>query len=268
MSQPTHPHHTVAPSAWPAMTAAGGLLVASGALIAMALTLPQAGLGLLLILPGLALVGYALYGWRMDMLREGDHEGPHVPPARPALRRAMSLFIWADVMFFGAFFAAYFNASLPPAGAIEFAWPPPEIDAPDPFALPWFNTLLLLNSVFALSWAGHDLRAGRINPSAAKLAAAIVLGALFVLILAFDVSRAGFSLADGIYATNYFVMAAVIGFHAMVGVGILTVSWLRLARGHFAPGRHAAFDAAAQFWRFVVMVWLLVFVSVFLWGSV
>lgn len=275
MSQPSHPHHLVAPSPWPAMGAAGALLLALGALLTMNPLMLGDGLGaglaaldLLLTLPGLALIGTALYGWWMDVVREGSHEGRHAPPIQLALRTGMTLFIAAEAMFFATFFWAFFYASLHPTAAIGFVWPPAGIETSDPLALPWFNTLILLTSALAVSWARHDLEAGRTNPSALKLAAAIVLGALFVFILAFDLNRAAFSIADGIYATNFFVIAGVLGFHAVVGVGFLTVSWLRLARGHFGPDRHFAFVAAGRFWRFVVAVWLLVYACIYWWGSV
>ncbi len=273
-NEPSGAYYAVAPSPWPAMCAAGALLLALGmvlytnpGMLGEPLGMVLGALGPLLAVPGLAVVFCALYGWWLDVVREGTHEGRHSPPVQSALRRAMSLFIWADLMFFAAFFWAYFNASLYPSAAIGVDWPPTAVGEFNPFELPWLNTLILLTSGFSAGWARQDLKAGKLDHTALKLAIAIVLGASFVFILAFDFNRAAISLTDGIFATYLFVGVVLVGLHATVGVAFLTVSWMRLARGHFGPDNFFAFQAAIRFWRVVIWIWMLLFVSVIWWGS-
>ena len=40
-------------------------------------------------------------------------------------------------------------------------------------------------------------------------------------------------------------------------------NWLRVARGHFDAENHFAFEAAAWYWHFVDVVWLLLYVVVY-----
>ena len=77
----------------------------------------------------------------------------------------MILFIASEVMFFVAWFWAYFNVALFPDAAKEIAraafiggvWPPKGIETFDPWHLPLLNTLILLTSGTTVTWAHHAL---------------------------------------------------------------------------------------------------------------
>ena len=81
-------------------------------------------------------------------------------------RYGMILFIASEVMFFVAWFWAYFNAALFPGDAhagrarpqlIGGVWPPKGIETFDPWHLPLLNTLILLTSGTTVTWAHHAL---------------------------------------------------------------------------------------------------------------
>jgi len=44
---------------------------------------------------------------------------------------------------------------------------------------------------------------------------------------------------------------------------MLSVILVRAFRGHFTPDHHFAFEAAAWYWHFVDVVWLLLFIIVY-----
>jgi cytochrome c oxidase subunit 3 len=44
---------------------------------------------------------------------------------------------------------------------------------------------------------------------------------------------------------------------------MLTVMWLRSAKGHFTRDNHFGFEAAAWYWHFVDVVWLMLFLFVY-----
>src|SRR3546814_12950027 len=77
----------------------------------------------------------------------------------------MILFITSEVMFFAAFFWAFFDASLFPGEVHQVdraahtggVWPPVGVEVFDAFHLPCLNTMILLLSGCPVTWAHHDL---------------------------------------------------------------------------------------------------------------
>ena len=118
------------------------------------------------MLIGLMGVLYTMVSWWRDVIIEAN-SGDHTPVVQLHHRYGMILFIASEVMFFVAWFWAYFDASLYPGEAIQFSrteltgghWPPDGIETFDPWHLPLINTLILLTSGTTVTWATmHCLR--------------------------------------------------------------------------------------------------------------
>lgn len=67
------------------------------------------------------------------------------------------LFIVSEVMFFFGFFWAFFHSSVAPSIFIGGIWPPKGIEPFDPWTIPLANTLILLLSGAAITWAHHAI---------------------------------------------------------------------------------------------------------------
>ena len=115
---------------------------------------------------------YTMIGWWRDVIREADHDGYHTRVVQISHRYGMILFIASEVMFFVAWFWAYFNTALFPADVHQAGseligqsraisssavWPPKGIETFDPWHLPLLNTLILLTSGTTVTWAHHAL---------------------------------------------------------------------------------------------------------------
>jgi cytochrome c oxidase subunit 3 len=48
---------------------------------------------------------------------------------------------------------------------------------------------------------------------------------------------------------------------------MISVSLYRVLEGHFTPKHHFGFECAAWYWHFVDVVWLLLFLIFYVWGS-
>ena len=272
--QQSHPYHLVDPSPWPAVGAAGALLMTFGLVLFMHPEALGGGLqpffesiGLFTIAPGLILVMITMMGWWRDVIREATVEGHHTQVVQIGLRYGMALFIASEVMFFAAFFWAFFDASLFPKEATGFVWPPEGIEVFDPLDVPLLNTLILLTSGFTVTWAHHDIRENRMRHAATMLAISVVLGVSFTALQAFEYAEAAFAFTDGIYPTVFFMATGFHGFHVIVGTIFLAVCWFRTVKGHFTPDHHFGFEAAAWYWHFVDVVWLFLYTFVYWWGG-
>ena len=65
-----------------------------------------------MMIVGLAITTYGAYMWFRDVIIEAHEKGDHTPIVQIGMRYGMILFIASEVMFFVAWFWAYFDASL------------------------------------------------------------------------------------------------------------------------------------------------------------
>ena len=257
-----HDYHILSPSLNPFL----GALAAFAMLTGMVLWLHGNSPWLAII--GLVGVLYVMFSWWADVIDE-SHAGDHTPVVRIGLRYGFIFFITSEVMFFLAWFWSFFKHAMYPMGpnspAIDGVWPPLGIETFDPWHLPLINTLILLCSGAAATWAHHalvhennrkDLKNG--------LILAILLGALFTGFQAYEYSHAAFGFSGNIYGANFFMAT---GFHVLIGTIFLAVCLIRTYAGHFTPERHIGFEAAAWYWHFVDVVWLFLFLAVYVWGG-
>jgi cytochrome c oxidase subunit III len=256
-----HPYHLVDPSPWPIVGAIGAGVLTVGLVLYMHNYTPWlVPVGVVLILTTMAL-------WWRDVIREATFQGYHTPVVQIGMRYGMALFIASEVMFFSAFFWAYFNASLFPPEVIGGVWPPKNIRTFDPLSLPLLNTLILLTSGVTVTWAHHALREGDRQGMLQGLAITILLGLSFTGVQAFEYSHAAFSFKGGIYPSTFFMATGFHGFHVIMGTTFLIVCFFRARAGHFKPDHHFGFEAAAWYWHFVDVVWLFLFTCIYLFGA-
>ena len=256
-----HPYHLVDPSPWPAVGAVAAMCLTFGTVLYM-----HYQQSWLLIL-GAILTGFTMVMWWRDVVREATFQGHHTPAVQIGLRYGMALFIVSEVMFFAAWFWAFFNASLFPPVSIESIWPPPGVQPFDPWDLPFLNTLILLMSGVTVTWAHHALREGNREHTLQGLGLTIILGATFTAVQAYEYTHAAFGFRDGIYSSTFFMATGFHGAHVLIGTIFLVVCFFRAYNNHFKPDHHFGFEAAAWYWHFVDVVWLFLFCCIYWWGK-
>ena len=257
-----HEFHLVDPSPWPIFASFSSLVLAFGAVYYF----HTKALWLLLI--GTALLIYAAYMWFREVTIEAEHQGHHTYVVQLSHRYGMTLFIASEVMFFVAWFWAYFNASLFPSEAIGSSWPPPDIKTFDPWDIPLINTLILLLSGTTATWAHHALieendRKGLLH----GLILTVFLGFIFSCFQAYEYHHATFTMDGNIYGSTFYMATGFHGFHVIIGTIFLAVCLVRVTKGHFTTDHHFGFEAAAWYWHFVDVVWLFLFAAIYIWGS-
>jgi len=280
-----HDYHLVNPSPWPIVGSVAVFFMAVGAISWMHHSYAAAP-----IVFGIGVIGvlYTMAGWWMDVIQEAQFNGDHTRVVQISHRYGMILFIASEVMFFVAWFWAFFNASLFPGDAVHATrdavfgcglgtqagacsvpgtWPPHGINAFDPWHLPLLNTLILLTSGTTVTWAHNALLNNDRKGLKRGLLLTILLGATFTCVQAYEYSHAGFNFSGNVFGATFFMATGFHGFHVLVGTIFLIVCLIRANAGHFSPTQHLGFEFAAWYWHFVDVVWLFLFVCIYVWGT-
>lgn len=259
-----HPFHLVDSSPWPLVASMAALVTTVGGVMYM-----HGYSGGELVLPfGISMTIYSMFVWWRDVIRESTYQGHHTTAVQVGLRYGMILFIASEIMFFVAFFWAFFHSSLAPTVEIGAVWPPVGIQVLNPWEIPFLNTLILLSSGAAVTWAHHAILAGYRQQAIAALFLTVFLAIIFTAFQAYEYLEAPFTIADGIYGSTFYLSTGFHGFHVIIGTIFLIVCLLRFICYHFTKGHHFGFEAAAWYWHMVDVVWLFLFVSIYYWGGI
>ncbi|UOM32834.1 cytochrome c oxidase subunit 3 [Acuticoccus sp. I52.16.1] len=276
-----HDYHILEPSPWPIMGSLGAFVMMFGAVAFMRWhsgdELPLAGMNLAgwgIFAVGTTLVVATMALWWTDTTKE-SLRGDHTPVVKLHLRYGMILFIASEVMFFVAWFWAYFDAALFPGDPTTYGrldvtggqWPPESIHTFDPWHLPLFNTMILLLSGTTATWAHHALLEDDREGLKWGLICTVLLGLLFSTVQIYEYTHASFSFSGSLYGGPFFMATGFHGFHVFVGTVFLAVCLFRVYAGHFTKDAHFGFEAAAWYWHFVDVVWLFLFLCIYVWGA-
>lgn len=286
-----HDYHLLDPSPWPIVGSVAAFVLAVGAVAWM--KTDQGGLlgieGSWLFFIGVAGVLLTMFCWWRDVIIEGVYKHDHTPVVQLHMRYGMILFIASEVMFFVAWFWAYFDVALFPHDVTTIAdgiqigvtgraevtggqWPPVATgdgrfeSTFDPWGLPLLNTLILLTSGTTVTWAHHALQEGDRRGVLWGLALTILLGICFTALQAYEYNHAAFQFSGHIYGSTFFMATGFHGAHVLIGTIFLIVVFFQARAGHFTQTNHFGFEAAAWYWHFVDVVWLFLFASIYIWG--
>lgn len=188
------------------------------------------------------------------------------PPGEKSVGRrlpgdlAIWIFILAELLAFGVFFAAYaftrannvemFNAEQlaldRTAGAI--------------------NTVLLLTSSFFVVRAVQVAEAGQGRGAAPWLVAAIACGGGFLVVKLLEYAdkiSAGVSLSTSPFYMFYLSLTFFHFMHVILGMVILAALWNGARKGVYGPDNMNGIETGAAYWHMVDLVWLILFPLVY-----
>ena len=267
------------PASYPIRGSIALLLLATGAVLWM----NKITAGPWLTLVGFAVLVWMMFGWFGKVISESEAH-LYNKQVDTGFRWSMSWFIFSEVMFFAAFFGALFYIrvqSVPDLGSPDhkLLWPDFAASWPstgpyirtlfspmEAWGIPALNTLILLTSGVTLTIAHWGLLAGQRTKLIVWLAITVLLGFIFLGFQAYEYMHAydtGLKLTTGVYGSTFFLLTGFHGFHVTVGAIMLLVMLVRAMKGHFSEHNHFAFEAAAWYWHFVDVVWILLFILVY-----
>ncbi|MFB9135397.1 cytochrome c oxidase subunit 3 [Vibrio olivae] len=292
MSQKLPSYYVPVQSSWPIMGAVALFLIAVGAGLTVQHMGQTGGAGTLskiILVFGFLILLVMFAGWFSNIITE-SLSGLYSAQLGRSFRQGMSWFIFSEVMFFGAFFGALFYARLiavPWLGgagnnvmtnevlwpAFESLWPlttTPSGQTTQAMGwqgIPLTNTILLLLSSVTLHMAHISLEKNHRMALVVWLELTIVLAGFFLYYQGVEYAHAysdlGLTLQSGIYGNTFFMLTGFHGLHVGLGTLFLIVLLARIAKDHFTPKQHFAFQAGSWYWHFVDVVWLCLFVFVY-----
>lgn len=252
------------------------------------------GFGKIIFAVGVLGIFGMFFGWFRSVINE-SLAGSYNDQVDTSFRMGMLWFIFSEVMFFGAFFAALFyirTYSLPWLGGeghgvlthqflwsdYASAWGANGGNGPEQmggafrtvpaWGLPLINTLILLSSSVTITIAHHALRAGHRGRILLFLGLTVLLGATFLYFQAHEYIEAyedlNLTMRSGVYGSTFFMLTGFHGLHVTLGTIMLSIIWLRVLMGHFSKDHHFGFEAVAWYWHFVDVVWLGLFMFVYI----
>ena len=287
MSAQGHSEHYYIPdpSPWPII----GMVSLLTTLAGTALAINGVGFGNILVVRGLLLFGFLMFGWFSDVIKENLSDC-YNKQVDTSFRMGMFWFIASEVFFFISFFGALFyirNIALPWLGGegylgasqilydqFQATWPSQgpgelggEFEPMGAWGIPAINTLILLSSGVTITFAHWGLKENNQRKLVNGLIATIVLGLVFVVLQMYEYGHAygalNLTLESGVYGSTFYMLTGFHGFHVTMGAIMLMAILGRSMKGHFSPHNHFAFEAVAWYWHFVDVVWLGLFIFVY-----
>ena len=255
------PFHLVEFSPWPLIGSFGAFTLTIG------LTVWFHSHSITCLLLGLTIIILTIIQWWRDVIREAVFLGHHTSYVTKGLRWGIILFITSEVLFFFAFFWAFFHSSLAPTPELGCRWPPTGISPINPFSVPLLNTAVLLASGVTVTWAHHSLIEGSRPETIKALTLTTLLGIYFTLLQLIEYIEAPFTIADRVYGSTFFVATGFHGLHVIIGRTFLLVCLIRVILHQFSSTCHFGFEAAAWYWHFVDVVWIFLYLCIYWWGS-
>ena len=181
---------------------------------------------------------------------------PHHPPGDLAIW----VFILAELLAFGVFFAVYAVTRMKNVTLFDAMQPNLDRDAGA------INTVLLL----AGSWCvarSVDAIARDARPASVRwLGAAIACGFGFLVVKVFEYGAkfaTGINLATNDFYMFYLSLTFFHFMHVILGMAILIAVWIKATAGGYSAADHRGMETGAAYWHMVDLVWIILFPLVY-----
>lgn len=171
------------------------------------------------------------------------------------------IFIFAELLMFGAFFIAYIVNWM---GEVD-AYTASQLTLDRELGL--INTLFLVTSSWAVVSALNAARANRVQRVAPFLAFAIALGLAFMVVKYFEYAAkidVGIDLTTDSFYMFYFCLTGIHLLHVVAGTIILIVCWTNARDGLYHADNTKGLETGASYWHMVDLLWIFLFPLLYL----
>lgn len=171
------------------------------------------------------------------------------------------VFLFGDMLVFGAFFATFM---------VERAKAPDVFDVARRtlhLGVGLANTLVLLTSSLFVVVALGALRSGERHSARSAVTAAMMCGGVFIALKVFEYHSLvvdGHGAGANHFYLYYFILTGVHLLHVCVGMAVLTFLLTQTRRHELSDNRIAVIEGGACFWHLVDLLWIVLFPLLYL----
>lgn len=189
------------------------------------------------------------------MKRDMDQDRHSYAYKTQTLRLGLWLFLLSDSFVFGGLLVVRFGLM--------------GLDRPDlDQVLGLIITAMLLVSSFFMNRAETAISKGERRKFLTSLIITIVLGVIFLVgVVGIEWQEAHFGPADGPQGAIFYGMTGFHAFHVLTGVIFLLIILSNGLKNIYSEDKHWAVEAAAVYWHFVDVVWIIFYPALYLIGE-
>lgn len=198
-------------------------------------------------------------GTKVDAITEIQGE-PVFARRYPPGDLAIWIFILAELLVFGVFFAAYAFTRMQHVELFNHYQQ--TLDRTSAMV----NTLALLTSSYFVVRAVAAVREGRARRCAHWLSAAVGMGGVFLAIKGVEYAHhlgEGINLSTNTFYMFYLSLTFFHFMHVILGMVILAAVAIKAHAGGYSSSEHTGVETGASYWHMVDLVWLILFPLVY-----
>lgn len=209
----------------------------------------------------------SIMGWLNEIKLESSYIGEHTLKQNEMLYLGFLLFILSEILIFATLIGSYFYNTINPSIELFNKYPYEGIITIDKYSYPSLNTFILYFSGLTCTIAINNLYNKNKSKSFYYLIITLILSTIFSYIQYYEYKNAPFSIIDGIYGTNFFILTGFHGIHVICGTLFLIYTTYRIYYNILTPENSTGLIASSIYWHFVDYLWLILYIFLYLWGS-
>src|SRR5215472_13730877 len=135
---------------------------------------------------------------------------------------------------------------------------------------PIFGTICLLSSSITIHFAEAALRKSNLRVFTTYLAGTVLLGLIFLMSTAQEwyrlIFEKGLTVRTNLFGTTYYSLVGLHASHVIVGLIMLSLVLIFSLAGRVTEEHSQKVETIALYWHFVDAVWVVVFLTVYVFG--
>lgn len=219
-----------------------------------------------ILLFNIVLLGIVITLWIKEVYNENMYLGDHTIVVRHGLMLGYYLFLISEVMIFFSLFLTFFYNSFIPSTEFGYNYPPKGILVIDYLSVPLLNTVLLLLSSITITAAISAIKYNKLT-YIYYLILTIIFNVVFSYLQYLEYFYSFFTINDSIYSSVFYIITSLHGIHVIAGTVLVLICLLKTFINTTTSSNNPLLIMTSIYLHFVDLVWIIVLLVLYIWGS-